>query len=317
MDPSYTFHLRDDARWSDGVPVTAGDFEYAWKRVLSDPGSPLAGLLLYDIKGARAFHQGEMSDLDRVGIRALDETTLAVELEESSAYFLHLLAHPPPVPCPQHAVKIHGEAWMHLENIVTNGPFRLEEWRSGELMRFSRNPRYQGRFAGNLQQVELVLISDPAAKLALYEADMLDVFRVWFMSPQEMSRAQQRHAGEYVSGPQLTTLYIGFDVTQSPFDDHRVRQAFVQAIDREAHAEVVRSGQHSLATGGFVPTGMPGHSPGIGLPYDPERAHQLLVEAGYPKGRGFPAVKLLTSSFRAQESEQLAGYWRGQSSGRG
>jgi ABC-type oligopeptide transport system substrate-binding subunit/DNA-binding SARP family transcriptional activator len=306
----YVFHLRDGARWSDGASVTAGDFEYAWKRVLSNPGLPLASLLLYDIKNARAFHRGEISNPDQVGVHALDETTLAVELEEPTAYFLHVLAHPATCPVPRHAIKAFGEAWINEDNLVTNGPFRLEVWQPGELMRFSWNPLYRGRLSGNLQEVELSLITDPLAKLALYETDALDVFRVWFLPPQEMNRARQQYAEEYISAPQLTSLYVGFDVTRPPFNDRRVRQAFVLAADKETHVEVVRSGQFTLATGGFVPTGMPGHSPEIGLPYDPGKARQLLAAAGYPDGRGFPTLEFLGSNFRAEESEQLAGCWR-------
>ncbi|MFC2036554.1 ABC transporter substrate-binding protein [Chloroflexota bacterium] len=106
-----------------------------------------------------------------------------------------------------------------------------------------------------------------------------------------MDRARQRHAGEYVSGPRLSIDFVGFDVGRPPFDDQRVRQAFTLATDREALADVTLRGYAFPATGGFVPQGMPGHSPGIGLPYDPVVARRLLAEAGYPGGRGFPAIE--------------------------
>ncbi|MCZ7571423.1 MAG: ABC transporter substrate-binding protein [Ardenticatenaceae bacterium] len=306
----YVFHLRDDVYWSDGTPVTAEDFEFAWKRALRTSGSSLASLLLHDVRGVSASYQGSITDPDQVGVCALNEATLAVELEEPTAHFPHVLAHPATYPVPKHVVEARGEIWANPETIVTNGPFTLESWQPGARMVFSRNPAYQGRFTGNLQRVELHLLTDPVRKLAMYEANELDVFRVWFLPAAELDRARQRHAEEYVSGPQITTLYVGFDASRPPFADRRVRRALVLATDREMHANVVHRGHFGPATGGFVPPGMPGHSPGIALPYDLDRAQQLLAEAGYPRGRGFPRVTLLVSDFRAQESEHLVAQWR-------
>jgi ABC-type oligopeptide transport system substrate-binding subunit len=299
----YVFHLRDDVRWSDGTPVTAGDFEYAWKRVL-DPttGSPDASML-YDVKGARTFHQGEVSDPNRVGVRALDEVTLVVELEGPTGYFPHLLADPTSYPVPRHTVEAHDEAWTEVENIVTNGPFRLEAWTPGESMVLTRNPEYHGRFTGNLQRVELSLLLEKSAQLEMYEADDLDILSFG----SAMGHARWQHAGEYVSRPTLYTTYVGFDVSRPPFDDSRVRRAFVHAVDRETRADVVKGGYVFPATGGLVPPGMPGHSAGIGLPYDPEQARRLLAEAGYAGGRGFPAVEALVSGYTW---EYLQAQWR-------
>jgi ABC-type oligopeptide transport system substrate-binding subunit len=309
----YVFHLRDDVRWSDGAPVTARDFEYAWKRVL-DPatGSPNAGLL-YDVKGARAFHQGDAPDPDRVGVRALDEVTLVVELEGPAAYFPHLLAHHATYPVPRHVVEAHGEAWTEAGNLVTNGPFRLETWQPRQSMVLARNPEYHGRFTGNVERVEISLLRDPSAHLEMYQTDGLDILELSPFPSLDMDRARQRHAGEYISAPKLSTTYVGFDVSRPPFDDRRVRRAFVHAIDRERLADVILGGYSFPATGGFVPPGMPGHSAGIGLPYDPDRARKLLAEAGYPGGQGFPAVDALApygadrvaEYLEAQRSENL------------
>jgi ABC-type oligopeptide transport system substrate-binding subunit len=288
------FHLRDDVRWSDGVPVTAGDFEYAWKRIL-DPttGSPrVSGL--YGIKGAKAFYQGEGERGD-VGVRALDEVTLAVELEgPTTGHFLQAVVAG--YPLPRHVVEAHGEAWAEVENIVTDGPFRLVAWNPGHSMVLSRNREYHGRFSGNVERVELLLLadrSDASAKaLEMYEADGLDVLG---LEPVVMDRVRQRHAEEYVSAPSLFITFVGFDVRRPPFNDPRVRCAFGLATDRETLANVVMGGYVFPATGGFVPPEMPGHSPAIGLPYDPDRARQFLSEAGYPGGCGFPAVDALTN----------------------
>ncbi|MBL7184563.1 MAG: AAA family ATPase [Anaerolineae bacterium] len=305
----YIFHLRDDVRWTDGTPVTAGDFEYAWKRVLNPATGALWLQLLYDIKGARAFHEGEVDDPDHVGVRALDEVTLVVELEKPTSYFLLLLAWWVPRPIPRHVVEEHGEAWTEVENIVTYGPFKLESWRRGESMVLVRNPEYRGRFTGNVQRVELSLLMEESDPLEMYEANDLDILDLDDLAPLEKDRARQRHAGEYLSGPLPNTTHVGFNVSRSPFDDPRVRRAFVMATDRKTLADVILRGYEFPATGGFVPPGIPGHSAGIGLPYDPEQARQLLAEAGYPGGRGFPAVEAHAFYFQPH-GDYLQTQWR-------
>jgi ABC-type oligopeptide transport system substrate-binding subunit len=269
---------------------------------------PLASLL-DDVKGAKAFHQGDVSDPDSVGVKALDEVTLAVELEGPTGYFLHLLANAVAFPVPRHVVELHGEAWAESENIVTNGPFRLESWQSGGRMTMTRNPDYHGRFTGNLERVELILREiGPAAALEMlemYEGDRLDVVDI---ASSEMNRVRQRHAGEYRKIPRLQTVHLQFDASRPPFDDVRVRRAFVLATDKEALVKTARPDCFP-ATGGFVPPGMPGHSPGIGLPCDPGRARQLLAEAGYPGGQGFPDVECVTRTEWCDLGESLQAQW--------
>jgi ABC-type oligopeptide transport system substrate-binding subunit/class 3 adenylate cyclase len=302
----YVFRLREDVLWSDGRPVTAGDFEYAWKRVL-DPAHmmPLASLL-DDIKGARDFRQGKVSDPGSVGVKALDEVTLVVDLEGPTGYFLHLLANTIAFPVPRHVVKLHGETWTEPEHIVTCGPFRLETWQPDKQMTLTRNPDYPGRFRGNLECVELLLGDlEPAVSLEMYEGDQLDVVDV---TAFEVDRMRQMHAGEYRRFPQLVTAYLQFDVSCAPFDDVRVRRAFALATDREALVKAARPNCFP-ATGGFVPPGMPGHLSGIGLPCNLQRARQLLAEAGYPNGQGFPVVECVARIDQADLGKNLQAQW--------
>ncbi len=288
----YVFHLRDDAVWSDGVQVTAADFEYAWKRVLDPAREWRAAIHLYNIKGAMAYNQRQLADPGRVGVRALDRFTLAVELEGPANYFPYLLAFSPLFPIPRHMVQANGTAWDQSEHVVTNGPFRLVAWERGQSMALERNPTYHGRFAGNVQRVECSFGSErPARFLQMYAEDRLDI--CGDLAPAEMARARQGYAGEHVSGPRLSIDFLGFDVSRPPFNDRRVRRAFALATDRDTLADIALRSYAFPATGGFVPPGMPGHSPGIGLPYDPEAARCLLVEAGYPGGHGFPAIECL------------------------
>jgi len=305
----YVFHLRDDVRWSDGTPVTAGDFEYAWERVLNPANRSPTAIFLYDVKGAKAFHQGQAPTPDSVGVRALDELTLVVELEGPTGYFLHLLARSVTYPVPQHVVGAKSAAWTEVGNIVTNGPFRLEARQPGQSMVLSRNPDYHGRFSGNVQRVEVSLLAEFSAQLEQYEANSLDVCDLWGLTA-EMTRARQRHTGDYISVPRPRVNYVGFDLRRLPFDDPRVRRAFVLAVNRETLAGAIQEGYFSSATGGFVPPGLPAHSAGIGLPYDPDQARGLLAEAGYPGGRGFPAVNAAAGLANDPVSEYLSTQWR-------
>jgi ABC-type oligopeptide transport system substrate-binding subunit/class 3 adenylate cyclase len=304
----YIFHLRDDSHWSDGMPVTAGDFEYAWKRVL-DPanGSPNASLL-YDIKGAKAFHMGETSNPDSVGVRALDELTLSIELEGPTGYFLSLMGHYATYPVPRHILETHGEYWTEMDNIVTNGAFVLETWEPNKEMVLTRNPAYHGRFSGNLQQAQVSFDVEWPVQIQMYEAEELDMLS-FGGTPVERDRARRRHAGEYISAPMFGATYVGFDVGRPPFDDSRVRRAFALATNKVTLADVILRGYELPATGGFVPPGIPGHSEGIGQHYDPKQARRLLTEAGYPEGHGFPVVDAWTWQSIKSRAECLQEQW--------
>ncbi|MFN2243419.1 MAG: ABC transporter substrate-binding protein, partial [Anaerolineae bacterium] len=293
----YVFRLRDDVCWSDGVQVTAGDFEFAWKRVL-DPAtrSPLASLL-YDIAGARAFHRGECAK-ENVAVRAVEELTLVVDLEAPTGHFLQLLTHSSTYPLPAHAVQAYGESWSDADKIVTNGPFRLASWLQDASIVLTYNPEYHGRRRGNVRQVDLSILPDGAwlARWQMYESDDLDILNLMGCPALERDRARHRYPRDYASAPELSTHYTGFVTSRKPFDDARVRQAFVLAINKERMNDAVLGADSTPATGGFIPVGMPGHSAGIGLPYDPAQARDLLAEAGYPGGRGFPVAEWLSVS---------------------
>jgi ABC-type oligopeptide transport system substrate-binding subunit len=211
---------------------------------------------------------------------------------------------------PRHALETHGEDWTDVRNIVTNGPFRLESWQRGQSLVLVRNPSYHGRFRGNLQRVEMPVTEDGSATMEMYESDALDVIDLMEISPLVADRARQRYAGEYVSSPSLFTGYIGFDITRPPFDNVQVRRAFALATDREKMAIEASRGFLFPATGGFVPRGVPGHVPGIGLPYDPERARKLLAEAGYPGGQGFPVVTALLPSLYGFFGQHQLAQWQ-------
>jgi ABC-type oligopeptide transport system substrate-binding subunit/DNA-binding SARP family transcriptional activator len=303
----YVFHLRQGARWSDGTPVTARDFEYAWKRFLDPVRMYGPATSFYNIRGARAYHHGNARDPDSVAVRSLDEFTLAVELEVPDRNFLHLTLYA--IPVPRHLVEAHGKAWTEPGRMVSNGPFQLESWRHGESMVLARNPHYCGRFEGNLQRVELSF-GRHAAAFDAYEADRLDVFALDYVPPAEVDRMRHQHPGEYLSVPELATYYLRYDLSRPPFHDRRVRRAFAMATDRSRLADALLGGHVFPATGGQVPPAIAGHSPGIALPYHPRDGRKLLAEAGYPAGRGFPEVELLLGQGREAIVADVRAQWQ-------
>jgi oligopeptide transport system substrate-binding protein len=303
---TYRFDLRDDVYWSDGQPVIAADFECAWKRILAPAAaSPNAGLL-YDIRNARAFHQQELDNPNQLGIRALDPLTLLVELEEPTSYFPHLLTHYPLGPVPCHLVSQHGAGWTTVEPFVSNGPFRLVSGIQETGLRFERNPKYHGRVTGNLQQVELVFADEGRAALARFAAGELDVVQV---PRTEVELLKRQILGEHLSAPILFTRFLSFRLDQPPFDDPRVRRAFALGTDRNQLVETVHQGLVAPATGGLIPPGMPAYSPGLGWPFDPAQARVLLAEAGYPAGRGFPAITIATYGEYEDIVAYLQAHW--------
>ncbi|NIM94557.1 MAG: AAA family ATPase [Anaerolineales bacterium] len=304
----YLFHLRDDVYWSDGVQVTADDFAYSLKRTL-DPSTkgPIGrSVLLYDIKNARAYNKSEITDSDQVGVRAIDKLTLEVELEKAASYFLHMLITTLPVP--RHVVEANGDAWTDLEHIVTNGAFQLESYEHGESISLVRNPTYHGRFSGNLERIEVRFFetfSSPDEAVELYETDTIDML---FLSDATY-HVRNRFAEEYLIEHGQLVEWVGFDASRPPFDDLRVRQAFVMAVDRERLADEILDGFIYPGTGGIVPPTIPGHSPGIGLTYDPVQARQLLAQAGYPDGQGFPELKISYTRRARTRLEYLKAQW--------
>jgi oligopeptide transport system substrate-binding protein len=279
----YVFHMRGDVRWSDGVAVTAGDFEYAWKRLLDMETTSHNPSLLYDVKNAKAFHQRQEMDPARVGVRAIDPQTLVVELEGPTGYFLDLMACTVAFPVPRHVVEARGGTWTEPGYIVTNGPFLLQAAPAGEVLMLQRNPGYHGPTGGNVRRVEYHVLPSAAWRLAaeMYEAERLDV--VYCGRGLEPDQFRLRHPAEDRFQPALETHFLAFVTSRPPCDDVRVRRALAMAIDRQQLPGIEQGGA-SPATGGFVPPGMPGHSPGIAPPFDAQGARRLLAEAGLRPG---------------------------------
>ena len=179
--------------------------------------------------------------------------------------------------------------------MVNNGPFQLEKEQQDNRLLLCLNPQYSGQFRGNISQVDCAVVEDYEQTLQAFSQDQLDAVNLTYANPETVTRAKALFGKAVVSIPRWSTFYLSFRCDKPPFDDRRVRQALAYAIDREALVEQGFQGLRQVATGGFVPPGMPGHSPNIALPFDPQKGRALLVRAGYPGGMGFPNVEWAAS----------------------
>lgn len=288
----YTFYLREGRQWSDRSALTAADFVYAWRRNLTLGTQAPAGVLLADVENARAFAAGEV-DASELGVRAVGDHVLEVQLEGPAAYFPLLLAHPATSPLPRKVVEGAEQPWTIPGVLVGNGPYLLSEWLPGEKVVLVKNPVYQGLSRGNVQRIEAPLIGELAPLLELFERGQLDGINLINVDPETIHQLFRAYRQEFRLAPMLSTLYLSFRADRAPFEDERVRKALVQAVDRRQIFRQVGAVQYTPALGGFLPPGMPGHSPSIGLGVDHGAAQQWLAEAGFAGGRGFPPVELV------------------------
>jgi oligopeptide transport system substrate-binding protein len=301
------FHLREDATWSDGKKVVAGDFEFSWKRLLDPKTASEYSYTLFDIVNAEEYNQGKVTDDKEVGVSALDDTTLEVRLKNPASYFLSLMTFEVTFPQRRDVVEKYGSKWTEPDNIVTNGPFLLSSWKHENEITLKANPNF---FLGKpaIDNVEMMMVNEMTTALALYEQGQLDFLDNHSIPVLEKPRLAKSRGFQHV--PQLRGEYYGFAVGKKPFDDVRVRKAFAMAIDRAALPKLLRGGEQPATS--WIPPGMLAYNARIGLPYNPPEARRLLREAGYPDGKGFPAVTLAYNTLEDKKlvAEAIQGMWK-------
>jgi oligopeptide transport system substrate-binding protein len=282
---TYTFHLRANARWSNGEPVRAGDFVFSIRRM----GNPETGAkyanLLYPIRNFERFNKNEGARAEDVGIRAIDERTLEITLERPTPYFLELLTHQSALPVHPGSVERHGTNWVRQENWVSNGAYQLVEFTPGSHVRMRRNPNYWDAANVRIEVVNHIPVRDLAAGARRFIAGEL---HLTVDIPADQLRTLRQQLGQQISvAPLLGTHYMSFNTSKAPFNDRRVRQALSMVIDREFIAEQIWN-ETALPAYSFVPPGVQNY----GEPPMPswhslsaidreERAKALLREAGF------------------------------------
>ncbi len=292
----WTFHLRRDARWSNGEPVTARDFHWSWRRALSPELASEYSYMLWDIVGAEDFNKGSLTEFDRVGITVLDDATLRVTLKSAVPYFLDLTSfytlspvHRPTIERWEADPNAPPGAWTLPGRVVVNGPYLLESWVTNDRIRLRRNPGYWNAGAIRLETIDALSIEDNTAALNAFLTHEAD----W--NPANWANSlndEVRKLPEFVSTEAFISYYYRINNTRAHFRDRRVRQAFSMAVDRTELVEnITRLGEKEAYT--YVPPGIKGYDPPPGLRHDPDRARKLLAEAGFPGGRGFPPIEIL------------------------
>ena len=302
---TYTFHLRD-ASWSNGDPVTASDFEYAWKRLLTpETGAIYTDQLRY-IRNAMPYFDGKV-EWSEVGIKVPNPRTLVVELEHPSPFFINLAAMFPYYPVNPRTVDEWGDRWTRPEHFVANGPFIMTEWVQHDRIVVVRNPAYWNADAVPLDRVEIYASDNIDTNLKMFLAGETD-----WVTDFPITRADKIMAmPEYHAGDSLGTYFYRFNTTRKPLDDVRVRQALNMAIDKRKIVEfVARCGEKPADH--ITPPTITRYTPPTGPGYDLEKARQLLADAGFPGGQGFPRLTLLynTSENHKSLAEAVQSMWK-------
>ena len=282
----YTFHLRDDAMWTDGTPVTAGDFVFAFQRLMDPATASDYAYLQYPIKNAAAINSGEITDFDQLGVKAIDDKTVEITLEAPTPFFLDALTHYTAYPVPKHLVEEFGDAWTEMDHIVANGPYKIVEWLPGSYVRSVKNEDYYGAADVKIDEVFYHVLEDQAAALNRYRAGEFDILTDF--PADQYSWMQENLPGEAHVEPFLGVYYYVINQEKAPFDDVRVREALSISILRDVIGpDILGTGE--LPAYGWVPPGTGNyvenayHPEWVDMSYEERvaRATELMTEAGY------------------------------------
>ncbi len=301
---TWTFHLRDGLKWSDGSDLTANDFVYSWKRVC-DPmvAAPYAETVLGMVEG---YADAITGNLDALKVEATDDKTFVVTLSSPCSFFGSLAAFATLSPVQQATIEANGDAWATAaETYICNGPFYISEWVPGSYIMMSKNPNYWNADAIKLGGIKWNLIEDSNAAYSAYQTgEILMIKDV----PTEEIPSLSGNSDFYVD-PIIGTYYLSVNTQREPFDDVNVRKAMSLAIDREYVANTLMQGTYSPASNfmgpGWIDTDGSQFIDNAngGQPYidtttheaNVEEAKQLLADAGYPDGEGLPSITYSTN----------------------
>ena len=310
----YTFHLRDNLKWSDGKALTANDFVYSWNRAIS-PETAADYEYMYEV--IDGYDEGSLN------VTAPDDKTLVVTLKNAIPYFLELTAFPTFSPVRQDMIDANGEGWaVAPETYIGNGPYKMTEWVPGSHMIYERNKNYWDYKNLGANKIKFVLMEEDTSILNAFQNG-----EIMFADsmPQDEIDAW-RDKPEFNLEGQLGTYYISFNVQKAPLDDARVRKALTLAVDREFICrEIGKTGQEPA--GAFVATGLSDADPSKefrevgGNYYDPSgaayeanlaEAKKLLADAGYPDGKGLPNIEYLYNEGTGHQAigEALQDMWK-------
>lgn len=321
---TYTFHLRKGLKWSDGSPLTANDFVYAWQR-LADPNTaaPYAGDMLGYVKG---YEEAAGGNLEALGVSAPDDDTFVVELSVPCVYFSKLITHASMVPIQKATVDANGDQWtLTPDTYICNGPLKMIEWVPGSHIIFAKNENYWNADAVTLNTLKFVLMEDSNASYSAYQTGEVQMIKA--VPTEEIPSLKGKE--DFHVDPIMGTYYLSFQTEKAPFDNPDVRMALSLAIDRDYVANTVMQGTYSPATN-FVGPGLSDAEDGSSFEEttrknnggdffdvanhdaDVAKAKELLANAGYPDGAGFPTVEYMTNDagYHKPLAEYLQSCWK-------
>ena len=295
----FTFHLRNNAQWSDGSNVIAEDFKYAWMRTLNPETASSFAYYLYYIKNAESYNAGKI-DASQVGINVIDPYTLEVNLEHPCSYFLSLTTLAGYYPVKSSIIEANGDKWtQNADTYVTNGAYKLREWKHDTSLLIEKNKQYWDSSNVFIQNINFLLMADATTIINAYETGELD-FVEYTLKPDEMAQVDDVKYANFVY-----TRLVEFNLNKKIFKDVRVREAINIALDRENMVSLIGKGNFPMQY--FIPSGF--HTPDEGIDYreiypkkyfestaDIERAKKLLAEAGYTNGKGIPSLTYLCNT---------------------
>lgn len=292
----WTFNLRQGAKFHDGTEVKAGDFKYAWERMLSPVMASEISYHLLSVKGAQEMLDGKATEL--VGLKVVDDYTLEVTLIEPYPDFELVVGHPCLAPLPKAAVEADPK---FDENLVGNGPFKMAEpWAHDQSIKVVRNDDYYGK-EPNLDGIDFMIFKDTETAFLDFEAGNLDFTEIPAGRLKDVSEQYGVSPDGYTANPdeqvltgaELGIYYLNINNTKAPFTDPKVREAICLAINRQAISDALFDGSRQPADS-ISPAGILGYESGMWPQsrYDVEAAKAALAEAGFPGGKGFPKIKL-------------------------
>jgi oligopeptide transport system substrate-binding protein len=312
---SYTFHLRPGAKWSNGEPLTAPDFVASWRRILAPSLAAEYAYLLYPLKHAEALNTGKSTDFAALGAEAIDDHTLRLTLERPTPYLPALTAQPAWFPVNPRVLAKFGDInqrlplWTRPENLVGNGPFTLYEWRPNADLRVVKNPAYWDAASVRLGQILFFPNESPEVEERSFRTGNVHI--TYSLPTSKLETYRKNNPAALRLDPFLQAIFLRFNTTRPPFGDARVRRALSLAIDREAIAASVLRGAQNPARS-FTPPDCAGYTARVRVPTDYELARRLLTEAGFPGGRGLPAVDLQVRNdeYQPRVAEVLQAQWK-------
>lgn len=303
---TWTFHLRTDATWSNGDPVTAHDFTYSIRRALTPATAAPKAPLFFVLRHAQNFLRGTIDDFSHVGAAAHDNHTLVLTLAQPTNDLLALLTSGPWLPVHRATLERHGRQWTRPGHFIGNGPFILTEWSPNQRIIVRRNPAYWDAAAVRLAAVHHLAFDSGDTEERAFRAGQLDVTMAVPFSKLDSYRTS---SPDLIRGvPLHETRYLTLNTTHRPLNDVRVRRALSLALDRHTlTGKVVRGDQKPAFS--FVPPGLGDHSPAAQLGENTAEARRLLAEAGYPGGKGFPRLEVTAWGVGNQVLEAIQHRW--------